>query len=169
MFLCSSTSHGAVTELRYGLQAHIRMILPYRTGVNQIWSAPDPTGTGIFLICSFAFHTEVLRISSNFLRVESPSVEQLFEEDVYGLELGARTLAAGMIGTMVIQITSKTIRAISSSSSDSGKILRFSYTYSNNDNILDAAIHSDSATMVIGVRKGEQVLLHVVQLRVEER
>ncbi|TGZ78547.1 hypothetical protein EX30DRAFT_309836 [Ascodesmis nigricans] len=80
--------HGAITELRYGVQARILSSADYVPGIIRLFILPDAAGRGYFVLAAFADHSQLLFLN--------PAGEEEWCECVEeGLGMEAQTLAAG--------------------------------------------------------------------------
>lgn len=173
-------NYGAVTELRHGLKAWIKLILPYRLGANRIWSVQaeakaspkeksrtllgkDKASYATLLIISFPLHTEVIQIS------EDMQAEQRSEADTRGLNLGTRTLAVGRFESSIVQVTPKSISTMKLLPSGSMKPLETSWALPEAETIVEACLQLDSASIVTAVREQDQVRLVLTRIRTENR
>ncbi|KAI5781468.1 mono-functional DNA-alkylating methyl methanesulfonate N-term-domain-containing protein [Geopyxis carbonaria] len=81
--------HGAVTELRYGLQARIQGTADYVHGIKRLFILPDAAGRGYFVLSSLADCSEICFLSS----VDGGNWNVC--EGMSALDLSEPTLAAG--------------------------------------------------------------------------
>ena len=164
LFICNGRGdHGAVTEMRYGLKAWISMILPYHSGANRIWSLYDPTSFKTLLFTSFPLHTEILQISGDL-----QTVEQKFDPGSQGVEVGTRTLLVGILGLVIVQVTSSSVITTALPSRNRIKPVDSSWALSLGESIVEAAFHSDSASLVMAVRKNGDIQLNLIHMHVEQ-
>ena len=183
IFACNSRlNYGSITELRHGMNVWIKLILPYHLGANRIWTfqgpmppkpqkgssqeddqEPDPP---ILLIISFSLHTEVLQISESMKEL---TVEQKSEADTRGLNFGARTLAAGIFESSIVQITPNGISAIDWLSHDRIVPAEASLVLPVEDSIIEACLELDTGSIVTVVRKQDQILLGLISMQTENR
>lgn len=125
------------------------MIVPYHAGVNQIWSLPDHSQNGTYLLLSFPSHSEHLYISADL-----KTVEQQVDDVTSGLEFDSRTLTAGAFGDTAVQITQRSVRITRLGPTDSSNgHAAFAQTYLGTEKIVAAAIHSPTCSIVTVVRK----------------
>ncbi|RPB10620.1 hypothetical protein P167DRAFT_490675 [Morchella conica CCBAS932] len=102
VFACTGRGdHGAITELRYGIQARIQGSAEYHSGVRRLWVLPDSSGAGYFLLSSLPD-----RSSLCFL---TPSGDWEEASEFGLLEMDETTLAAGAVGALSVQVTPRTI------------------------------------------------------------
>ena len=110
VFACAGRGdQGAVTELRYGLEAQIGSTLqsPDFANVMSIWAFPNEK-SGLNLLMSFPETSEVLEYV-----IDTKSGEGLVPLQQAGLDLEAPTLAAGLFDDYTLQITSDGIQITS--------------------------------------------------------
>lgn len=93
--------HGAITELRYGIQARIQGYAEYAQGVRRLWVLPDSSGAGYFLLSSLPDQSSLCFLTP------AGDWEDAGEFDF--LDLDETTLAAGAVGTRSVQITPSAI------------------------------------------------------------
>lgn len=93
--------HGAITELRYGIQARIQGSAVYLQGVRRLWVLPDASGEGYFLLSSLPDRSGLCFLS--------PSEDWEDASDFDFLDLNETTLAAGAVGTRSVQVTPSAI------------------------------------------------------------
>lgn len=89
VFACTGRGHhGAITELRYGVQGRILSAADYISGIRRLFILPDSVGKGYFVLTSFGDHSRLLFLS--------PAGEEDWNEcDDELLVLEEPTLAAG--------------------------------------------------------------------------
>lgn len=97
---------GAVTELRYGLEVKLSVILPLEdlSSVQNVWAVPVLGVGHVLLILSGPGGT-------TFLRLESEDAEVEVMESTASLDTEHETIAANLIDNKLIQITNKSISA----------------------------------------------------------
>lgn len=89
--------HGAITELRYGIQARIQGSADYVQGVRRLWVLPDSSRAGYFLLSSLPDQSSLCFLTP------AGDWEDATEFDF--LDLNETTLAAGAVGTQSVQVT----------------------------------------------------------------
>jgi hypothetical protein len=138
------------------------MILPYHEGVKRIWSLPDHTGAGTYLLVSFLNHSEILYLSRDL-----HTVEQKFEGN--GLSLEGRTVAAAGLDDVAIQVTQDSIRLARLCTADSQSQLPSAIQRcTSTDRITAAAIHPPSRRIVTVWRMHVDFHLRLAEVRVME-
>ena len=101
-------NHGAVCEMRSGIEARSHIYSQVGDGVTGLWILPDISGTksGICLLITCLDDTTMLLQIPNSDSVEVPELEDLF-----GIETDWRTFAAGSTSTgLVVQVTAHSLR-----------------------------------------------------------
>lgn len=93
--------HGAITELRYGIQARIQGSADYSQGVRRLWVLPDSSRAGYFLLSSLPDQSSLCFLT--------PVGDWEDASDLNFLDLDETTLAAGAVGTRSVQITPSAI------------------------------------------------------------
>lgn len=102
VFACTGRGdHGAITELRYGIQARIQGSAEYHSGVRRLWVLPDSSGKGYFLLSSLPDRSSLCFLTP------SGDWEEVSEFGL--LEMDKTTLAAGAVGALSVQVTPSTI------------------------------------------------------------
>jgi len=103
---------GAITEFRHGLEASIGLEMDYDIPIMDVWvlypesDNVDDYGASFFLM-AVEDRSAVLRLSA-----DAADVREL-DQDATGFDLNFRTVAATMQGSTIIQVTEKSIVAIS--------------------------------------------------------
>lgn len=105
LFVCSGRGEGlgAVSELRSGLEAKVGLIVPQpdAASMDGLWVLPDIYREQFVLLTAHPLHTTGLLLDPG-----TEEVEALDEHSVYGFELGATTLAAGVLNESIsFQVT----------------------------------------------------------------
>ncbi len=115
VFTCGGKGKkGAITELRYGLEASIGLEMDYYTPIMEAWVLyPDfdpleESGVSLFLL-SMGDRSAVLRLSA-----DAGDVQELSQETTR-LDLSSRTVAAAMLENCIIQVTERSIVLIRTS------------------------------------------------------
>ena len=105
-------NHGAVCELRSGIQARSSIIFELDKGITKSWILPDLSGSGTAIYILIAYSrddpTVVLRVGH-----DGGEPEDIHEpEALYGIDIDSMTLAAcSTITGIVIQITERSLQA----------------------------------------------------------
>lgn len=102
-------SHGAIGEIRYGIEAQVNCIISLGTSISKLYPLQGKHGNGSFVLCSHLIGTSLL-----FLKYDGTDGTDL--EDVgekFTLRSGdnVTTVAAAMISGRAVQITSEGIVA----------------------------------------------------------
>lgn len=114
IFACTGKGarHGAITEVRYGVEAAklgptIEIGDINEGGVLQIWALDDPSGTGTYLMLAHPTVTSLLFIASDATELEEV-------DDNFGINFDARTIAAGITAHgLLVQVTENSVIATS--------------------------------------------------------
>lgn len=170
--------HGAITELRYGIQARIQGSADHQMrGVRKLWVLPDCSMVGYFLFSSLPDQSSLC-----FLR---PDGEWEDASDFEFLDMGETTLVAGAVGKYSVQVTPTTINiaqlkeeniaALRDTSMDieiagAGTDPRISILRRRCDNgdVIVAAALKDNY-MVVAVRNGFLVKLTLATIVVDDK
>lgn len=101
IFACTGRGkNGAISEVRYGLEAQIGLETPYEDRlIREIWSLPDEISDGVFFLLSLATHSALLHLASDALAIYE------VEDTLTWLDLSSPTLLAEQIGNYIIQVT----------------------------------------------------------------
>ncbi|KAI5926216.1 mono-functional DNA-alkylating methyl methanesulfonate N-term-domain-containing protein [Camillea tinctor] len=103
LFACSGRGiMGAITELRYGIQAKTGLDLTYSSPIKQCWPIPilgETIEDGFLMLLALPNRSAILHISQNLSEVSEKS------QDAVQFDLSSITLAACQTKDMVIQIT----------------------------------------------------------------
>ena len=114
IFACTGKGarHGAISEIRYGLEAFGRTLDVGNLsegGILQIWALDHHSEASTYLLLAHPTTSSILLITSKGTELE---LEQL--EESFGIDLDARTIAAGVTANgLVIQVTGNSINATS--------------------------------------------------------
>lgn len=114
---------GAISEMRYGLEAHLGLDIPFHDHVIHTWAFPISEGdgsdhkhrqgkrpSGTFFLASTADQSALL-----FLTGDATEITDINDSET-GFDLQNRTLAAGMFNDVVVQITEHSIVSVRRSS-----------------------------------------------------
>ncbi|KAI9886682.1 MAG: hypothetical protein M1823_001526 [Watsoniomyces obsoletus] len=155
LFACTGTaSHGAVTEMRAGLKAWMELVLPYHRGASQMWCIRTPLISGVIMVFAFPLHTEVLHISEDM-----QSVEQKSDADRWGFEFDAFTVAVASFGSLILQITPRSIVAIRSLVAIDDDHLPETEILAMDESIGEVAFHPDSPSVAMVLRSNQVLYL----------
>ncbi|MCJ1431631.1 hypothetical protein MMC27_000986 [Xylographa pallens] len=105
--------HGALGEIQMGVEASSRINFEVNSGITGMWILPDVSGSSsstCVLMTDPEDMTTLLRIQN-----DGSSAEEIVDlEDLCGIDVDSVTLAAGStLANLVIQITKRSIRALS--------------------------------------------------------
>ncbi|KAI9789194.1 MAG: hypothetical protein M1816_006328 [Peltula sp. TS41687] len=167
VFACSGQlNYGAITELMYGMKAWIKIAYPYALGADRIWSfrgppfpvETDPKGgyprPQTLFIVSFMLNTEILRMLGDEL-----AVEYLSEADTQAFNVGTRTLVAGKIGSVIVQVNSNRMSTMYWQAHDSIVPAGPQSMLPMDESIIEACLEPSSASIITVVQKQDQFLL----------
>lgn len=166
LFTCTGRNsvHGALTELRRGIEASIQLE-GYKAGqgVNRMWALNDHLGNGIRILLSYSTHTDTFLTGSE-IKSESSEDDLMLDADEDGqLNLEAETLAAGTTGDgFIIQITPKTIRAIRTSDGQKG----LAFGLDETQRIYKASVlrSAQGALLLVAVAKGRSAVMRIISI-----
>ena len=101
MYACTGRGeHGAVVEIRYGIQGEIQSSAEYLPGIRNVWVLPDAEGLGFFLLCSFPDRSTMCFLNHG-------EWEDVSEDEL--LDMQQTTIASTAVGELSVQITPKAI------------------------------------------------------------
>ena len=164
LFACTGSGlHGAVTEIRYGLKAWIDIETEYRRGARRMWCLVSSEDSEILLMFSYLSSTEIINLSSNMRQLERKN-----EADSMDFAFADTTLVAGVFGSYIIQVASRSIRIISGASEINGGEETLKYRTGRDKKIVEAALDTEMGLVFIAVRGPKEVQLHSVHLRPKE-
>lgn len=151
--------HGAVAELRFGLQARMGAILDLEdSGILRLWTLPDVTGTGLYFLLAHSLHSSLLRLFADI-----PTVIDVQDEST-GLDLGSSTLAAGATpGGLVLQVTERSIRATTIATADSR------FVCNPEGKIVAAAIEAETASIITAIRTRDVITVRLGRVTVDDK
>ena len=160
IFACTGrgSKHGAVSELRYGVEARIGTSVEIEDGVLDLWALSDLSGGDTFVLLSYSATTLLLHIPSDL--GNSDSEIKLVEDENMGLYFDARTITAGVTTEdFIIQITESSIHVTS--------FVAAKYKWSRQckeERIVAADICRTNPATVTALRRGDDVYLHLATL-----
>ena len=153
IFACSGrgSNHGAVSELRYGVEARIGTSVEIEDGVLALWALPYPQ-LGTFLFLSYSAATLLLHIPPNL----NPGSEiELIDDKKWGLRSGDRTITAAVTEkNFIIQITTSSVHITSPITTE-----KRMYGLFGGERIVAADICRINAATLTAVRRGEDIYL----------
>lgn len=165
IFACSGrgSNHGAVSELRYGIEARIGTSTEIGDGVLDMWALelPEPN-FGTVLLLSYSAATLVLSVPSN---LHDPQSEiELINDEEWGLRSDDRTITAAITKVrsivqnldahFIIQITASSIHLTSVEPTNDRCSRQF-----KEERIVAADICRISAATLTASRHGEDIYL----------
>lgn len=165
VFACSGrgSTHGAVSELRYGIEARIGTTMAIDDGVLDMW-ALEIAELGILLILSYPAATLLLQTPSDLKDPNSEIV--LIDGEDMGLRSDDRTITAAVTTVnkavspadatkgFIIQITASSIHVMSLVTAE----YRWSRQFKE-ERIVAADICNENAAILIALRHGENLYL----------
>ncbi|MCJ1298534.1 hypothetical protein MMC08_001324, partial [Hypocenomyce scalaris] len=160
IFACTGrgSKHGAVSELRYGVEARIGTSVEIEDGVLDLWALSALSGGDTFVLLSYSATTMLLHIPSDLGNSESEI--KLVEDENMGLYFDARTITAGVTTEdFIIQITESSIHVTS--------FVAAKHRWSRQckeERIVAADICRTNPATVTALRRGEDVYLHLATL-----
>lgn len=176
VFACTGRGqHGAITELRYGVQANIISAAEYVPSIGALFVLRDAAGRGYFVLSSLPDGSQMM-----FVDPAEDAWEDCSENS--RLEMSGRTLAAGSFaangeGCWSVQITPTAITAVELSSdvdlvhdemetgeqrNGVGRTLQRRCEVG--DRIIAAAVYDDA--VLVAMRSGEEVRLVLAKVDV---
>jgi len=149
-------THGAVAELRFGLQARMGAILELDdSGILRLWTLPDVTGTGLYFLLAHSLYSSLLHFSLDTSAVTGE------HDGLTGLDFGSSTLAAGATPDgLVLQVTERSIRATTIATVDPRFVL------DSDAKILAAAIEGETSSIITAVRVRDVIMIHLARVAV---
>ncbi|KAI1498641.1 mono-functional DNA-alkylating methyl methanesulfonate N-term-domain-containing protein [Biscogniauxia marginata] len=145
LFACSGRGMmGAITELRYGIQAKIGLDLKYSSPIKQCWplSIFDNTmDDGFLMLLALPNRSAILHFSLGFSEVSEKA------QDAVQFDLSSTTLAACQTTTMTIQITAAYITIITPT--EYYQHLTSDFTQEPSAAVTDAAVDHDIIAMAV--------------------
>ncbi|KAI9375703.1 mono-functional DNA-alkylating methyl methanesulfonate N-term-domain-containing protein [Aspergillus egyptiacus] len=157
LFVASASSfgRGAVVELRHGIEAQIGLLISLEelSGSRDIWTLPDSTNGGVFILTSDPISSTVLYLPADFGEEISA-----VDEEGCGLDLNAATLAAGYIepGSLV-QVTEHSIRLGATNEYQ----LRYRSDLPPGQSVAAAAVHGPTSLVVTAIRSQKGMDIHL--------
>ncbi|KZF23443.1 hypothetical protein L228DRAFT_238011 [Xylona heveae TC161] len=154
-FACTGRgAFGALSELRYGLEAHIGSITEAEElgGVNRLWALPDLSQDGLFILLSFPLHSLLLHVSEDAQTIDSD-----FDDSATGLNLELETLAAAVTpDKTVVQVTESGVHLTKLAyKHNDDKPVKLSHSIEPEERIIAAAVDAKSALVVVVVRSND--------------
>lgn len=102
MYACTGRGeHGAIAEIRCGIQGLIQSSAEYHPGIRNIWVLPNLEGSGLLVLCSFPDRSTLCFLSE---RAEWENVSECEFPDMY-----QTTIAAAAVGGRAVQVTPKAV------------------------------------------------------------
>ncbi|PYI04960.1 thermotolerance protein [Aspergillus sclerotiicarbonarius CBS 121057] len=159
LFVCSASSfsRGAVVELRHGIEAQIGLIVALEelSGTRDIWTMPDSTSGGVFVLTSDPVSSILLYLPADF-------GEELcaIDEEESGLDFGTQTLAAGCTESgAIIQVTDRSVCIGATPETSCYRL-----DVDSGQAIVVAAVDGPTPLIATAVRTQQEVRLHVKNL-----
>ncbi|KAL4929473.1 protein thtA [Aspergillus undulatus] len=161
IFVCSASSsaHGAVVELRHGVeaQAGTAVHLDELSGGRDIWVMPDNINGGVFTLMSDPVSSTLLYFSAN-------QEVSAMDETSCGLDPNSATLAAAyMASGTLIQVTGKAI--LVGATHESKPHTRSEL--SPGQSITVAAAHGPTSLVVTAVRSQQEMHVYAQTIKIE--
>ncbi|MCJ1249735.1 hypothetical protein MMC30_006961 [Trapelia coarctata] len=149
-------NHGAVCEMRLGIEACSRIYSEVGDQIAGLWILPDISGTnsGVCLLTTWLDDTAMLLQIPN-----GPSSEILELEDLFGIQTDSKTFAAGTTSTgHIVQVTAHSLRVFEPGHSVS-VVRPF-----ENERVILACIWSEA--ILIATERNGDLCLRYVELKV---
>jgi hypothetical protein len=157
LYACSgsTTGHGAVVELRYGIEARIGLVIPLEdlSSTRYIGTMPDSVDGGTYLLASDP-------VSSTLLYLPRDPGEEIYamDDSESALDFSSQTLAAGYTTAgIVVQVTDSSIRL----SAPHDAAVNFVFRYETDQTVVAAAVHREHALVVTATRSPQAMRIHV--------
>ena len=150
--------HGAVAELRFGLQARMGTAFDVgESGIFRLWTLPDVNGMGLYFLLAHSSQSLLLHLS-----VDTSTVTNEHDEST-GLDLGSSTLAAGATpGGLILQVTERSIRATTVATEDAR------FIWNSEGKIVAAAIEGETSSILTAVRTQDVIMVHMRRMAVSD-
>jgi hypothetical protein len=161
IFACTGRgAHGCVTELQFGMEARIGTYSEYLPGINQIWSFSDLAGSGTYFLFSFPLRSSLLHMSADWSDIQE------VDEDISGMQLECRTLAAGAFGDHIVQITERSVFVYQQqrSATSATTLCLTRHVGSPGDKIVGAAFEEVTHSIVTAVERDGEYQLHAARI-----
>lgn len=110
---------GAISEMRYGLEAHLGLDIDFHHHISHTWAFPicdgdqisnghrhDKRPSGTFILASMTYESALL-----FLTGDATEITEISDSET-GFDLKSTTLAAGMFEQAVMQVTEHSIVSV---------------------------------------------------------
>lgn len=162
LFVCSSSAsgNGAITELRYGIEARIGFSIPVSefSSVHDIWAISYEDMSQIFLVLSDPISSMILHTTSDL----ADGIDAFpNEEGTWGTE---ETLAAGCTPRGdIVQVTQRGIYAFMPEESH----LSYFTAHAPGSVVTAATIDGPNLMMAMAIRTSEGNFLHIVRLNAD--
>ena len=184
VFACTGRGeHGAITELRYGIQANVRDPIDYLEGVRRLFILPDASARGYFVLSSLADQSFLCYRSAGRYGEwfecagADPEHATLFEYDEATLAAGPLELEDGSPEIWSIQITPNAITLAQLSEEhtlpkqepdtemDGGERRRLQRRCDAGDTIIAAALFG--SFVIVALRKHFEVTLILAKISID--
>lgn len=160
LFTCSPSSYGkgAITELRYGIEAQIGLAVSLEglSSTKDIWTITDRASGGVFILTSDPVSSLLIYLPADF----GEEICAIDEADS-GLDFSSQTLAAGCTQSgAIIQITERAVRL----GDVSGPLSDFRFDYDPAESVAAASVHDSAALVANAIRSSQGATLHLMKI-----
>jgi hypothetical protein len=157
IFACSGPTfgHGAITELRHGLEARIGLMIEQEdpSSILSLWAVPDALNGGTLFFFSTPDSSSVL-----FMAANAQGEVYAMDEEASGADLDMQTLTAGSTPEgIIMQVTSSSINL--AVLEESGP--RLSRQCQNGEQIIAATTAGRLSLLAVAVRKDDAVHIQI--------
>ncbi|KAF4301921.1 Cleavage/polyadenylation specificity factor A subunit [Botryosphaeria dothidea] len=159
------TPHGAVTEIRAGLNAKLGLTFEEDdlAGVTGFWSFPDSSENGVYFLLSFPSSSILLHIAG-----DASGVDTEFDEENSGVDFDNETLTSDTLQHgLAVQITPRALIVLDVFTPDSALPRKGSWPLPSEETIQAASVCPGSSSVYAGIRG--QNGFSVQSMRIEPR
>ncbi|KAI0198950.1 mono-functional DNA-alkylating methyl methanesulfonate N-term-domain-containing protein [Astrocystis sublimbata] len=150
-------THGAIVEVRYGIQAKIGLDLQYPSRIKECWVIPSFDSTpeaGFQILLALPESSALLHISHDLTEVSEQAQESV------DFDLLSTTLACHISPDLMIQITTE--RATIRTSSSCYQHLMIDIVQNTLATITDAAVTSETLALTVESKSSSKVMIFVL-------
>lgn len=159
LFVCSASTFGkgAVSELRYGIEAQIGLAVSLEglSSTRDIWTMADNVNGGVYILTTDPISSLLIYLPADF----GEEICAIDEADA-GLDFSSQTLAAGCTHSgSIVQVTE---RAVHLGAAGSSPGLR--HEYDPAESVAAATINDSAALVATAVRTHQGSQLHLMRI-----
>lgn len=160
LFTCSPSNYGkgAITELRYGIEAQIGLAVSLEglSSTKDIWTITDRISGGVFILTSDPVSSLLIYLPADF----GEEICAIDEADS-GLGFSSQTLAAGCTQSgAIIQVTERAVHL----GDVSGPLSGCRFDYDPAESVAAAAVHDSAALVATAIRSSQGAKLHLLKI-----